>query len=347
MSRAGLLVILITAAGLAAAFLVPAMPQPLAYHDFADRRAILGIANFLDVATNLGFLLAGIAGIVVVLSRRTVFERPAERWPYAIFFLGLMLTAAGSGYYHLAPDNERLFWDRLPMTVAFMSLIAAQVVDRISVRGGLALLAPMLLVGAASVVYWLATERAGAGNVIPYGLLQGYAVLMLLLLAVLYRSRYTRGADIYWVFGAYLAAKLFGRLPGGEAVRDVRRRAAAARRRRERAFAQAPRGGVCRSHHVPHALAAGARSGGYRGASGSDGSRSTSSAACRFRFDSLTTRVLIGRMVSMRQRTPPMPPLARRTVTLSKPALTRPIWWEIVMVEAKARSGQRGKNSSR
>lgn len=209
MSRAGLFVILVTAASLAAAFLVPAMPQPLAYHEFADRRAILGIANFLDVATNVGFLLVGIAGIVVVLGRRSAFEHPSERWPYAIFFLGVLSTAAGSGYYHLAPDNERLFWDRLPMTVAFMSLIAAQVVDRISVRGGLALLAPMLLVGAASVVYWLATERAGAGNVIPYGLLQGYAVLMLLLLAALYRSRYTRGADIYWVFGAYLAAKLF------------------------------------------------------------------------------------------------------------------------------------------
>jgi len=52
-------------------------------------------------------------------------------------------------------------------------------------------------------------------------------------------------------------------------------------------------------------------------------------------------------MVSMRQRTPPMPPLARRTVTLSKPALTRPMWFEIVRVEAKARSGQRGKNSIR
>ena len=209
MSRGSLFVILFTAASLAAAFLVPAMPQPVAYHDFADQRAILGVANFLDVASNAGFLLAGIAGIVVVLRRRTVFEHPAERWPYAIFFLGVLLTAAGSGYYHLAPDNERLFWDRLPMTVAFMSLIAAQVVDRISVRGGLALLVPMLLVGAASVVYWLSSERAGAGNVIPYGLLQGYAVAMLLLLAVLYRSRYTRGADIYWVFGAYLAAKLF------------------------------------------------------------------------------------------------------------------------------------------
>jgi len=209
MSRASLFVILLTAAGVAAALLLPAMPQPVAYHDFADQRDMLGIANFVDVASNAGFLLAGIAGIVVALRRRTVFEHHVERWPYAIFFLGMLLTAVGSGYYHLAPDNERLFWDRLPMTVAFMSLIAAQLVDRISVRGGLVLLVPMLFVGAASAVYWLATERAGAGNVIPYGVLQGYAVVMLLLLAALYRSRYTRGADIYWVFGAYLAAKLF------------------------------------------------------------------------------------------------------------------------------------------
>jgi len=209
MSRASLFVILLTAAGVAAAFLLPAMPQPVAYHDFADQRALFGIANFVDVASNAGFLLVGIVGLVVALRGRTIFEHPAERWPYAIFFVGMLLTAAGSAYYHVAPDNERLFWDRLPMTVAFMSLIAAQFVDRISVRGGLVLLAPMLLVGAASVVYWLATERAGAGNVIPYGVLQGYAVVMLLLLAVMYRSRYTRSADIYWVFGAYLAAKLF------------------------------------------------------------------------------------------------------------------------------------------
>jgi hypothetical protein len=209
MSRASLFVILLTLVGVAAAVLLPATPQPVAYHDFADRRVLLGIANFVDVASNAGFLLAGIAGLVAALRRRTIFEHPAERWPYAIFFLGMLLTAAGSAYYHLAPDNERLFWDRLPMTVAFMSLIAAQLVDRVSVRGGLALLVPMLLVGAASVAYWLASERAGAGNVIPYGVLQGYAVVMLLMLAALYRSRYTRGADIYWVFGAYLAAKLF------------------------------------------------------------------------------------------------------------------------------------------
>jgi hypothetical protein len=102
-----------------------------------------------------------------------------------------------------------LFWDRLPMTVAFMSLLAAQVVDRFSVKAGLALLLPMLLVGAASVLYWRATERAGAGNLTPYAVLQAYAVVMLLLIALLQPSRYTRGNDLYWVFAGYVIAKAF------------------------------------------------------------------------------------------------------------------------------------------
>jgi hypothetical protein len=120
----------------------------------------------------------------------------------------MVLTGLGSAYYHLVPDNERLFWDRLPMTIAFMSLIAAQVVDRFDTRTGLALLVPMLLVGAASVLYWRATERAGAGNVMPYGVLQGYSVVILFLMAWLQPSRYTRGNDIYWVFAGYVLAKL-------------------------------------------------------------------------------------------------------------------------------------------
>ena len=197
-----------TALSIAAAFLLPAMPQPTEYHDFADQRHLFGVANFLDVLSNAGFLLVGIAGLVVVLKPGTLFEHQSERWPYAIFFVGLVLTALGSGYYHLLPDNERLFWDRLPMTIAFMSLIAAQIVDRISVRAGLVLLPPMLVVGMAAAVYWLVTERAGAGNVVPYGILQAYAVVMLLAIAWLYPSRYTHGNDIYWVFTAYVVAKV-------------------------------------------------------------------------------------------------------------------------------------------
>jgi hypothetical protein len=192
-----------------AAWLVPAMPQSLAYHDFADQRTLFGIGNFMDVASNVAFALAGAAGLAVALGGRARFQSGIERWPYVVFFAGVLLTGAGSAYYHLAPDNETLFWDRLPMTIAFMALVASQVVDRISIRAGLVLLLPMLLLGAASVVYWRLTERAGAGNVMPYGILQVYSMAIVLLMATLTRSRYSLGHYLYWVFGWYLLSKFF------------------------------------------------------------------------------------------------------------------------------------------
>ena len=65
----------------AAAFLLPAMPQPLDYHDFADQRDALGIDNFLDVVSNAAFLLAGLAGLFVVFSGRARFEFRASAGP--------------------------------------------------------------------------------------------------------------------------------------------------------------------------------------------------------------------------------------------------------------------------
>ena len=193
---------------LLAAFIWPPMPQPLDYHAFVDTRDFFGVANFFDVVSNIGFVIPGVIGLVIVANPRTRFDAQIERLPYAIFFLGLLLTALGSSYYHLEPNNERLFWDRLPMTIAFMSLIASQIVERISTRAGLVALTPMLLLGAGSAVYWRATERAGEGNVIPYGILQGYSVVILFLIAWLLPSRYTRERDIYWVFAWYVIAKL-------------------------------------------------------------------------------------------------------------------------------------------
>ena len=202
------LIVVFTILCIVAALLLPAMPQSLQYHHFADQRGLLGIHNFLDVVSNLAFLIVGVAGLVIVFTGRARFEFNSERWPYAVFFLGALLTALGSGYYPLAPDHETLFWDRLPMTIAFMGLVSSQIVDRINLRAGLLLLVPMLLLGAASVIYWRATEQAGVGNVLPYGILQGYAVVIVLLLAWLSPSRYTRGQDLYWVFGWYVLSKL-------------------------------------------------------------------------------------------------------------------------------------------
>ncbi len=193
----------------AAAFTIPPVAQSLDYHAFADQRRMLGVPNFMDVASNACFVLVGAAGLVVASGRRGTFGWWPERVPYAAFFLGIFLTGIGSAYYHLAPSNETLVWDRLPMTLAFAALVCAQVADRFGPRIGLALLGPAILVGAWTVVYWMQTERGGAGNVVPYAVLQGYTMVVLLAMVFLYPSRYTRGRDIAWVFAAYALAKVF------------------------------------------------------------------------------------------------------------------------------------------
>jgi hypothetical protein len=125
-----------------------------------------------------------------------------------VFFGSVALTSAGSAYYHLAPDDARLVWDRLPMTVAFMSLVAAIVAERISARAGSLLLAPLVILGIASVAYWRWSGLAGAENLRPYMAVQYGSIALVLAIAILYRSRYTHGAAIFALAAAYAVAKI-------------------------------------------------------------------------------------------------------------------------------------------
>ena len=204
-----LLVAFTIALGTAAA-LAPRIPQPQSYHDFADQRSLSGIPNFGDVASNLLFAVSGAWGLIFLLGRRGqgLFLDPRERWAYVFLFLGLFLTAFGSGYYHLAPDNARLVWDRLPMTLAFMGLVSAMISERVSVAAGFYLLPLGLLIGAGSVVLWWYSEARGAGDLRPYAAVQVYAVFILPVLLLL-PPRYTRSWDFAVVFGFYVLAKIF------------------------------------------------------------------------------------------------------------------------------------------
>jgi hypothetical protein len=186
-----------------AAFVVPPVSQPLSYHRFADGREMLGVPRFLDVASNFAFLVAGLLGLAIVAARRAAFEFPQERWPYVVCFAGLALTCFGSGYYHLVPDNARLVWDRLPITTTLAGLLLSQVGDRVSVRGANAWLVPAVVIGAASVWYWHATD-----NLVPYLVAQLYAAITTFLVAIAFTSRYTLGHYIYWAFAWFMLSKL-------------------------------------------------------------------------------------------------------------------------------------------
>ena len=192
-----------------AAMLAARTPQPLSYHRFADQRSWLGIPNFGDVASNIGFLVSGLWGLAFLASNpsRKQFLEPRERWPYFLMFVGLVLTAFGSAYYHLAPDNARLVWDRLPMTVVFMPLVASLIAERVTVKIGLWLLPVLTGVGMGSVLQWYSTEQQGAGDLRLYLAVQVYAVLALIV-AMLLPPRYTRGSDLLVVAGLCVLAKI-------------------------------------------------------------------------------------------------------------------------------------------
>jgi hypothetical protein len=182
---------------MAGAWLLPAYQQPAEYHDFADRRALLGIANAGDVLSNIAFALAGLYGLMQLQRGRRLLG-PAARASLYVFFAGLVLTALGSAYYHLDPNNATLVLDRLPMTIAFAGVFGAVVAERVSTRGGFAALAVMLAIGLASVVYWKYTD-----NVAPYAVVQfgGIAGLVVLLVAT------PRGAEAlpWWGLIAWYA----------------------------------------------------------------------------------------------------------------------------------------------
>lgn len=202
----------VTVAVVAIGLSLPRIPQPQSYHVFADQRRFLGIPNFGNVASNLPFAAIGLWGLVFLRTASRErdpkhFRDGREAWPYGIVFTGLLLTAFGSGYYHLQPSNPTLLWDRLPMVLVFMSVVAAVIGERLSLRAGLWLLPVLLFIGISSVYQWHVSELQGAGDLRFYGAVQAYSVLFLLV-AVLLRPSYTRGRDLAIVAGFYILAKV-------------------------------------------------------------------------------------------------------------------------------------------
>lgn len=177
------------AASLVGLLLLPPFTQDQNYHDFADQRTILGIPHFWNVVSNLPFIAVGVVGL-------GQFRRnPA----IAFFFLAITMTGFGSGYYHLDPNDRTLFWDRLPMAIGFMIILAIAVEDRLDAKIGAILLWPLIAVGVFSPLLWRWT-----GDLRLYGWVQFFPCIALPLLFVLFPPKYS--GTTYWVAAAVLYA---------------------------------------------------------------------------------------------------------------------------------------------
>lgn len=197
--RVGVL-LAIAVAGVIVAALAPPLRQDPAYHAFADRRALWGIPYALNVLSNVGFLVVGLWSFVAVARAQV------PRWERSagfLFALGLVLTGVGSAYYHLAPSNATLVWDRLPLAALFPLVFAVAIGDRVSPAAGRALFLPLAVAGVVSVVWWDVTD-----DLRPYALVQFLPLALIPLMLALFPGR--RPTRALWIGVAlYAGSKVF------------------------------------------------------------------------------------------------------------------------------------------
>ena len=191
----------------AAAWFHGPIAQPAGYHDFADQSVAFGVPHFADVISNLGFALAAVWGWTKLAPARRHSDIRSGWAGYRLFLVGLFLTALGSSWYHLAPDNARLVWDRLPIALACGGLLAGVWGD-VHHRESSRLAAWLALFAIVSVGWWYLTDLSGNGDLRPYLLLQGLPILLIPLWQWIYRMP---GADRL-AFGAALALYVIAKL---------------------------------------------------------------------------------------------------------------------------------------
>jgi len=182
--------------------------QPIHYHAFADQSVASGIHHAGDVLSNAGFALVALWGWLTLWPRRNSDQLRAG-WPgYRLFLIALFLTAFGSAWYHLSPDNIRLIWDRLPIALACAGLLVGV---RGDTRAGLKTEIEAAVLGCcavASVAWWVWTDANGADDLRPYLLLQGLPLVLIPLWQKIYRAPPPDRIAFAAAMGLYVLAKV-------------------------------------------------------------------------------------------------------------------------------------------
>jgi hypothetical protein len=197
--------IAVLAALAAALVLAIAAAGPLAqdqhFHAFADT-SLFGIEHFGNVVSNAAYLAVGVAGL-----RRLAGAGPAIPAATALtlraWFIGFILVAAGSAWYHADPSDASLVWDRAAMTIVFAAATAIYVADRISGRAGLLVLVGLVALGLLSQLHWHDT-----GDLRTYRFAELLPFVLVPAIAALFPGRFTTFRHALAVMAVFAAATL-------------------------------------------------------------------------------------------------------------------------------------------
>ena len=187
-------------------FLDP-IAQDLAYHNFSDCRSFFGINHFMDVMSNIPFLIIGFMGVRLA---KKAFQKQTMAYFLMTFilFLGVFFTGLGSAFYHYSPNNFTLIFDRLPMTLVFTAFFGAIIYDYVDRRVGAWVFYTLLTIGIYSILYWYYTEIIGEGDLRLYAFIQFFPVLAVPLILIFYKNNQLYTKQLVYVFAAYTMAKV-------------------------------------------------------------------------------------------------------------------------------------------
>lgn len=180
--------------------LTDSIPQNPDYHLFADQRSLIDIPHAHNVLSNLPFCLVALFGFFTLATRRAQLQN--FMLMYLVFFAAILFTGFGSAYYHFNPTNLTLVWDRLPMSIGFMSFLAIVVSERLDPKLGRALFPWLVIAGIGSVFYWHWLD-----DLRPYALVQFGSLLALPLILLIYRR--PDSALLWLALALYVLAKVF------------------------------------------------------------------------------------------------------------------------------------------
>lgn len=202
------LLVLFAVAGCAALFLLEPICQDPCYHNFADTRSCNPITNCWNVLSNIPFLGIGAAGMIYVFTKGRSRISSALRLNYFIFFFGIFLTGWGSGYYHLHPTNTTLVWDRLPMTISFMSFFSIVIGEYITEKHSRNVLYFLFVIGISSVIYWHFSETIGCGDLRWYMAIQFLPMVLIPFILVLFQTKNYPTKYVWYMLLVYVLAKV-------------------------------------------------------------------------------------------------------------------------------------------
>ncbi|OUS33042.1 hypothetical protein A9Q98_00030 [Thalassotalea sp. 42_200_T64] len=187
---------------------IPALPQSIEYHNFADQANFYSIPNTLNVLSNFPFIAVGLYALTKIGHNSTELFDHKLALSYQLFFAGLIATGVGSSFYHVNPNNFTLIFDRLGIAFSFMAIFSALLGEFISVTLGKKCLLPFIFIGIGSVIYWGVSEHFQQGDLRVYLLVQYLPMIILPIIVLTKAWPYTDKNQCFTLIAIYFLAKL-------------------------------------------------------------------------------------------------------------------------------------------